>query len=111
MAGILTACSAGLAAAGGTSGTKILTGVSGLIAVGNSVTITNLNAVATYVTLDGSAPTTPFAGSFIIPAIAGFQRTLALPQTDPDGNQVEVVIVTLWAIGATAWSIWIEVNP
>jgi len=109
MAGILSAYSKPLSGGASTPASLIITGASGLLPVGcNKVCITNLNAVQTYGTLDGTSPASPWTNTWVIVATVGWQRILPLPKyaSYDDGNTSPVV--TLIASSASAWSLWVE---
>jgi len=109
MAGILSAYSKPLSGGASTPASLVITGSAGLLPVGcNKICITNLNAAATYVTLDGTTPTVGGNNTWIIVGTVGWQRIISLPKypSYDDGNSSPVV--TLIGIAGSAWSLWVE---
>lgn len=112
MAGMLTARSSGLSGADGTAESVTMTGSSGFAGTGivHAVNVINLTAFATYLTLDGTTPVAAAAGTWCVPGVAGYVKTIPLPVVasyDDAANQPPIIVKAISSAGA--WSLWLEV--
>ncbi len=109
MAGILTANSKGLTGSS-TAVTQQLTGATGspIAATAAQLIVTNRTGVEVFMTVDGTVPTVGGANTYCLPASVGIQMVIVLPRPPDQDDAYKLPNVSLQAIGAAAWSIWLE---
>lgn len=73
------------------------------------VEVVNRQAVEVWITIDGSTPDASGAnGQWCLPALVG--AFIEIPVVEPEQAEPGTGDITLQAVGASAWSVWVLVE-